>query len=86
MANILISYDLNSPGKNYDGLIEKIKTYSWAKICKSTWAIHSNLTVAQIRDSLQPYLDKNDVLFVSPCDNWASYNLPDAVVKWLQSP
>ncbi len=85
MAKYLISYDLNSPGKNYNDLITRIKSYSWAKICKSAWAISSTSSAAQIRDDLINYIDTNDILFVCPCDGWASYGLPKEVVEWLNN-
>ena len=39
MANNLhVSYDLNSPGQNYEAVIERIKKLgSWAKIHYSFW-------------------------------------------------
>ncbi|WP_269823175.1 hypothetical protein [Aggregatibacter actinomycetemcomitans] len=36
--NILVTYDLNKSGQNYDALIEKIKTLgAWAKVQQSVW-------------------------------------------------
>ena len=81
----LIDYDLNSPGKDYTGLIEHLKsTYSWAKICRSSWAVKSNLSAVQIRDDLRRYLDSNDRLFVVEFDDWAAYNLSEQVAQWLK--
>lgn len=87
MAKYIIDYDLNKQGKNYDGLIDAIKSYSsWAKICRSSWAIYTTDTTAQIRDNLQQYIDNNDVLFVSKMEGeWAAWNLSQAVVDWFKS-
>ena len=82
----IIDYDLRAPGRNYDDLITAIKAYgSWAKICKSTWAIKSDSSSAAIRDNLMQYIDKNDVLFVAAFSGWSSLNLPKDVVDWLNS-
>ncbi|MEA4947066.1 MAG: SinR family protein [Oscillospiraceae bacterium] len=84
MAKHLINYDLCTPGKNYDDLIEAIKAYEgWAKICKSCWAVSTNSTDTQICNNLKQYMDSNDVLFVCPFNDWASLNLSKAVVDWL---
>ena len=65
MSNFLITYDLNHPGKNYNSLITKIKTYENIKICKSVWIIKSNSSSVEIRDLLSQEIDINDSLFVS---------------------
>lgn len=81
----LINYDLKAPGRNYDDLINAIKGYgTWANICRSCWAIISNQTAVQIRDTLKQYIDKNDVLFVCEFDDWASYGLSQEVANWLK--
>lgn len=86
MSKYLINYDLYTPGKDYDALIEAIKAYGyWAKICKSCWAIKTNHTCAEIRDNLKQYIDTNDRLFVCAFDTWASYGLPQNVADWLKS-
>ena len=54
MANSkIITYDLCSPGRNYDDLYEKIKSYgTWAHICESTWIISTTDSCSDIRDKL----------------------------------
>ena len=55
MANSkIITYDLCSPGRNYDDLYEKIKSYgTWAHICESTWIISTTDSCSDIRDNLK---------------------------------
>ncbi|MGA1852297.1 CRISPR-associated protein Cas2 [Sphingobium sp. HT1-2] len=71
MANNLhISYDLASPGRNYEGLIERIKALgNWAKIHQSFWYVNSTFTSAQARDHLMPALDSGDKLYVVDASN-----------------
>ena len=65
MNKYLVTYDLNSPGKNYSLLISKIKAYTNTKVCESAWIIRSNSTSVQIRDSFSREIDTNDTLFVA---------------------
>ena len=82
----LINYDLHTPGKNYDHLIDAIQCYqNWAKISRSCWMIRSDSAVTQIRDHLMRYLDQNDLLMVCTVDSWAAFNLSQDVVTWLNN-
>jgi len=84
----LITYDLRKAGQNYEGVIEKIKSFgTWAKVCESTWIVKTALSSVQVRDALKPQIDANDRLFVATltgesawfntiCDsNWLTQNL-----------
>ena len=66
MARYIISYDLSSPGRNYSDLYKRIKSYNWAKIAESSWAVATDQTAEQIRDYLAPALDDNDKILVGP--------------------
>ncbi len=86
MAVYIIDYDLRAPGRNYDSLIEAIKTYPWAKIMKSTWAIETTKTATQVRDHLKGHIDSNDKLFVVKAGNEAAwFNLDDDVAAWIKA-
>lgn len=84
----LITYDLRKVGQNYDGLIQKIKSFiTVAKLCESAWIVKTALSSVQVRDALKPQIDSNDRLFVASltgeaawfntiCDsNWLTENL-----------
>lgn len=74
MTSMIISYDLRSPGRNYNGLYEKLKSYPcWAKITESTWFIKTNSNCATVRDSLRTVLDNNDRLFVGASTGAAAW-------------
>lgn len=82
MNKYLVTYDLNSPGKNYSSLISKIKTYTNAKVCESAWIIRGNSTEVQIRDSLVQEIDQNDNLFVAKLTGAAAwFNCIDSTEK-----
>jgi hypothetical protein len=63
---IEINYDLNKPGQNYDGLINKIKSLgSWANPCKSCWLVSTSLSAKAVADVLKGYIDPGDNLLVN---------------------
>ena len=63
---ILITYDLNSPGRNYMPLFQAIKNISgvWWHSLTSVWLVRTELSPVQIRDILLNHIDSNDELFV----------------------
>ena len=85
MSVLLITYDLNSPGKNYDDLIEAFKVNPWARLSESCYAISTEKKPSQIYDELINHIDKNDNLFImtltNPYKGWGS----NEVHKWLNN-
>lgn len=86
--NIFISYDLKTPGQNYNDLIEQIKRLGdWAHVQDSLWHVKSNLNTTQIRDVLLHHIDKNDNLLVIDASNnavsWS--NVSTAVAQHFNS-
>jgi hypothetical protein len=84
--SILIGYDLNRPGQNYDELFEAIKAQgAWWHHLDSTWIVKSSKTVAQIRDALKEHIGSNDELLVVELTGvgaWTGFN--DRGSKWLK--
>ncbi len=90
MSTIMIDYDLNKPGQNYDSLIKEIKRLGgnvWCHPLKSSWVIKTTLSAAQVRDDLTQYVDNGDAMLVMNItgDNWASSGLQKDLNDWLQS-
>jgi hypothetical protein len=51
--------------EDYERLIAKIKTFgAWANVHHSVFLVETSSTPARVRDTLTPYVDKNDKLFV----------------------
>jgi hypothetical protein len=63
---LLITYDLNSPGKNYNHLYDAIKSISgiWWHSLSSVWLVETLLTPKQVFELLSPCIDRNDEIFV----------------------
>jgi CRISPR-associated endonuclease Cas2 len=76
MKLFMVSYDLVNPGRDYNKLIDKLKSMGAQKVLLSQWVLLSNLSAQQIRDTLQQFIDTNDrVVVIEFTDrDWATYN------------
>ncbi|RIT29590.1 SinR family protein [Mycobacteroides abscessus] len=87
MNTILLSYDLNKPGQDYAGLVEKLKSYGtyWHHL-DSLWIIKTSDSAVGVRDIITPYLDANDELLVVDItgDSSAWRGFADKGSKWLK--
>lgn len=85
MSRMIITYDLSNPGRDYDTLIARIKSYgAWAHITESSWAIVTNHTPVGVRDNLKAAIDDNDKLLVGILGTAAWIRLPSNVSDWLK--
>ncbi|WP_419810259.1 hypothetical protein [Bacterioplanoides sp.] len=63
--NLIISYDLNSPGQKYQAVADAIKSLgSWAKVQGSVWYVNSSYSASQAGDKVYEQMDHNDSLIV----------------------
>jgi len=71
----VISYDLMSPGQNYNRVISRLKELGAKQTLLSTWVLRHSASAIAIRDDLQKVVDTNDrlLIYASP-SNWAAYN------------
>lgn len=72
---LLVSYDLDKPGQNYERLITRLKEHGAFRVLLSQWALKTTWTPVQLRDDLKSYIDANDRLLITEVADWASYNL-----------
>jgi hypothetical protein len=85
MSTLLVTYDLNKPGKNYDDLLKKIKSYAWARLSESSYAISTHSDPQTVFDALRPFLDQTDNLYVITLKRpYAGFG-PKDVNDWLES-
>lgn len=82
-----ISYDLRTPGRDYNSLINAITAYRiWWHQTESVWFVVSNHTAIEIRDNLMKHLDRNDKLFVISLNKeWAGIGFEEKEYSWLKS-
>ena len=83
--NILVTYDLNKSGQNYDALIEKIKTLgAWAKVQQSVWYLHTSYSTDEVLDRLSKVTDFNDSIFVANMSDASWRGLSAEVQQFIQ--
>jgi hypothetical protein len=73
----LISYDLMTPGKNYQPLWDALYALGAVRVLDSQWAVnHSNTTPLLLANYCAERMDANDRLLVTEMpDNYAHMNL-----------
>lgn len=83
----IITYDLSTPGRNYELLLKKIKSHAnWARLGGSSYIILSEHSAVEIRDFLVTVLDSNDKIFIGKLSNEAAWHgLSDEVSNWIKS-
>ena len=85
MACYIVSYDLRHPGRNYDDLYERLKSYrKWAKLTESTWAIVTENSAVEVREHLKYVLDGNDRIFVIKSAGVAAWSNSICRNEWLK--
>jgi hypothetical protein len=87
MNTYIISYDLISPGQNYENLLKEIRSFSsWARLGGSAYIVETEETASQVRDKLTSFLDINDKLFVGKIQTPAAWiGLGDEVSQWISN-
>lgn len=86
MAKILVSYDLNNPGRDYARLTTRIQQLgAWAHPLESVWIVLVNATAVTVRDDLLGYVDSSSKLLVVDVtdDPMAWSGLAPDVSQWL---
>lgn len=88
MNTLMVGYDLNQPGQDYDKLIDYLKSFGtyWHHL-DSTWFLKTTMTAVQLRDELKVYVDKSDELLILNVsgDAWASCGFTDKGNDWLRN-
>lgn len=81
----MVGYDLGKPGRDYDGLIKYLKSFSWWwHHLDSTWLIVTDQTAAQVRDGAGAFLDSSDRLLVAKVSSPGAWRgIPESGSDWL---
>lgn len=87
MTSYIVAYDLvgtNESSSDYKRLIERIKSYHWARLQKSAWIVRSTKSAVEIRDHLLATMDANDRLFVAALTGVAAWRNTICTNEWLK--
>ncbi len=82
----LITYDLNTEGKDYNALYDKIKSLGeWFHPLESVWFLQSSTDVNTIFEHLHAAMDNNDHILVVEITNKLRQGwLPKTAWEWLK--
>ncbi len=82
---LLITYDLNQRGQNYQNLTEAIKCLGqWWHYLDSTWLVKTHLTTEQVANRLKQQIDDNDNFLVIEVNPHTSQGwLPQEAWNWI---
>ena len=82
---LLVTYDLNSQGQDYENILDSIKEFEHIQLSESSYAIFTNKAISIVfRKHFEPYLDINDELHIIKLTNlYRCYGNPD-VEEWLK--
>ena len=84
MAVLLITYDLNRPGQNYQSVLNYIKSHgAWARLSESSYAVRTDASPDSVRDAIRGYMDSSDNVYVITLKRPYSGFGPSDVNKWL---
>jgi hypothetical protein len=86
MRTLMIGYDLNRVGQDYNSLITEIKSLGrWWHYLDSTWLVVTNNTHKEARDKLKAHIDKNDELLIIDVtgDAAAWTGFASSAEKWI---
>lgn len=85
MAVLLVTYDLNKQGQNYSKYLEVVKSYAWARLSESSYAIETSKSPETIYTELNPYTDANDnFLIITLSQPYFGWHDRD-VIDWLSN-
>lgn len=61
----IVLYDLLAPAKDYAKLVNAMHEFpNWGRLTETTWAILTDKSAVEVRDTLQNYVGYNDHLIV----------------------
>jgi hypothetical protein len=87
MNTILVAYDLNTPGRDYEDLIDRLKSYeAWWHNLDSLWLLRTFDSASVVRNHIRQCLDTDDeLLVVNVTGNPAAWTgFSDRGSKWLE--
>lgn len=81
-----ISYDFKHPDLDrYQDLFAKLQSFgNWWHFMLGTWLISTDMTAKQVFEELEPYIDKNVLLFITEVGPDMSGWLPQEAWQWIK--
>ncbi len=83
MSVLLVTYDFKNRDDAYFELTKQIKSYQWARLSDSSYAIDTDQTPCDVYTSLKHLVDGGDNLYVTVLSRPYYGFGPDEVNQWL---
>jgi hypothetical protein len=83
MNVLLVTYDLHKPGQDYSDVLKVIKSFPWARLSESSYAIATDKSPDSVFTAIKPYLDANDNVYIINLKRPHSGFGPKDVNAWL---
>lgn len=85
MNNLLIAYDLNAPGQNYEAVTAVIRSLGgWYKLQYSLFYVQTELTMEEAYDRIRVFMDADDKLMVAYALNMMFGNYAGTDIALIQ--
>jgi hypothetical protein len=87
MGVIQVSYDLKTPGKDYNGLHKHLKeSYSgWCHPLDSYWFVATDKSAGTVRTECKQHTDSDDkiVCFDVSRSDWGTWGISKEITDWF---
>lgn len=71
----IVSYDLHTPGKDYQTLWDELKRLNGFRCLESVWSVDvTSQSAAELRNHLRSFVDSSDRLLALRLGDWATWN------------
>jgi len=84
MSVLLVTYDLKKPGQDYTDFLKVIRSYDYARLSESSYALNTTQSPSDVYNKLRPYMDANDHIYVINLKRPYSGYGPKEVNDWLE--
>jgi hypothetical protein len=85
MSIIIVTYDLNSPTRDYTPLFSAIQSQGvWWHNLRSTWLIDTQKTPGQVYEALRHHLEQTDRILITRMGEGYSGWLSKDAWEWIQ--
>jgi hypothetical protein len=85
MSVYLVTYQLNSPGQEYQDLYDAIEAYDHINPINSVYFIDAEPGAPEVKDELKQYIDSNDSLIVIEVNShWGMTGVSSDHGDWIR--
>lgn len=85
MSVYLVTYQLNTPGQDYDSLYDALDAYDHINPINTIYFIATDQGAVDVKDELKTYIGSNDALIVIDIrEHWGMTGVGTGVGDWIK--